>query len=153
MELRVVDFEILTKNYKNYQEGIAKIENVRQSFIKRAEPLKKEMEDIIRSFNSGLVMNNQAEQEAKFKKLQDEAQAIDQDYKTEMNGLHTALNTQTFEELSDIINTYSTTNNIDVVVGKMEVVYLNSKYDITENILNVLKESNLYTTTEETETI
>ena len=47
MELRVVDFEILTKNYKNYQEGIKNIENEKQEFIKSLEPVKKEMENII----------------------------------------------------------------------------------------------------------
>ena len=44
MEIRVVDFDVLTKNYTNYQEGILNLSNTRNSFIDRIEPIKKEME-------------------------------------------------------------------------------------------------------------
>ena len=69
MELRVVDFEVLTKNYKNYQEGIKNIEEEKKSFIKSLDPVKKEMETIISQMSSGLVIDEktQREKEEKFK--------------------------------------------------------------------------------------
>jgi Skp family chaperone for outer membrane proteins len=145
MELRVVDFEVLTKNYKNYQEGIKNIEEEKKSFIKSLDPVKKEMETIIAQMSSGLVIDEktQREKEEKFKSLQDQAVGIDSQFKVEMRRLHEELNKSTYDELSSIISEYSESNGIDLVIGKMEIVYLVDKFEITEQILEVLKERNL----------
>ena len=105
MEFRVVDFEILTKNYKNYQEGIKNIDNEKKEFIRSLDPVKKEMETIINQMSSGLIIDEktQREKEEKFKSLQDQALSIDNRFKVEMKKLHEDLNTKTFAELSEII--------------------------------------------------
>ena len=145
MELRVVDFEVLTKNYKNYQEGIKNIEEEKKSFIKSLDPVKKEMETIISQMSSGLVIDEktQREKEEKFKSLQEQAVGIDNQFKVEMRRLHEELNKSTYNELSTIISEYSEANSIDLVIGKMEIVYLVDKFEITEQILEVLKEKDL----------
>lgn len=145
MELRVVDFEVLTKNYKNYQEGIKNIEEEKKSFIKSLDPVKKEMETIISQMSSGLVIDEktQREKEEKFKSLQEQAVGIDNQFKVEMRRLHEELNKSTYDELSTIISEYSEANSIDLVIGKMEIVYLVDRFEITEQILEVLKERNL----------
>jgi Skp family chaperone for outer membrane proteins len=145
MELRVVDFEVLTKNYKNYQEGIKNIEEEKKSFIKSLDPVKKEMETIISQMSSGLVIDEktQREKEEKFKSLQEQAVGIDNQFKVEMRRLHEELNKSTYDELSKIISEYSESNGIDLVIGKMEIVYLVDKFEITEQILEVLKEKDL----------
>lgn len=154
MELRVVDFEILTKNYKNYQDGIKNIENEKQEFIKSLEPVKKEMENIIAQMSSGIIMDEKAqmEKEEKFKSLQDQAVGIDNKFKVEMRRLHEELNKTTYDELSTIISEYSEANSIDLVIGKMEIVYLKDNFEITEQILEVLKEKDLINVVEETTT-
>ncbi len=146
MEFRVVDFEILTKNYKNYQEGIKNIDNEKKEFIRSLDPVKKEMESIISQMSSGLIIDEktQREKEEKFKSLQDQALSIDNRFKVEMKKLHEDLNTKTFAELSEIIEEYSKSNNIDLVIGKMEVVYLVDKFEITEQILDVLRTKDLF---------
>ena len=151
MELRVVDFEILTKNYKNYQEGIKNIETEKQEFIKSLEPVKKEMENIIAQMSSGIIMDEKAqmEKEEKFKSLQDQAVGIDNQFKIEMRRLHEELNKSTYDDLSAIISEYSEANSIDLVIGKMEIVYLVDKFEITEQILEVLKEKGLFNSLEE----
>jgi len=151
MELRVVDFEILTKNYKNYQEGIKNIGNEKQEFIKSLEPVKKEMENIIAQMSSGIIMDekSQMEKEEKFKSLQDQAVGIDNQFKIEMRRLHEELNKSTYDDLSAIISEYSEANSIDLVIGKMEIVYLVDKFEITEQILEVLKEKDLFNSLEE----
>ena len=151
MELRVVDFEILTKNYKNYQEGIKNIEEEKKSFIKSLEPVKKEMESIIAQMSTGLVIDEktQSEKEEKFKSLQDQAVGIDNQFKVEMRRLHEELNKTTYDELSTIISEYSEANSIDLVIGKMEIVYLKDNFEITEKILEVLKEKDLFNSLEE----
>jgi Skp family chaperone for outer membrane proteins len=154
MKLRVTDFEILTKNYSNYQDGIKRIEEEKKDFIKSLEPVKKEMESIISQMSSGLIVDEttQKEKEEKFRSLQEQAMNIDNQFKTEMHRLHDELNKKTFDELSEIIDTYSKSNDIDMVIGKMEVVYLKEEFEITNDILEILKEKNLYYSTETTQT-
>ena len=154
MELRVVDFEVLTKNYKNYQDGIKNIEEEKKSFIKSLDPVKKEMETIISQMSSGLVIDEktQREKEERFKALQEQAVGIDNQFKVEMRRLHEELNKTTYDELSTIISEYSEANSIDLVIGKMEIVYLVDKFEITEQILEVLKEKDLINLIEETTT-
>ena len=151
MELRVVDFEVLTKNYKNYQDGIKNIEEEKKSFIKSLDPVKKEMETIISQMSTGLIVDEktQSEKEERFKALQDQAVGIDNQFKVEMRRLHDELNKSTYNELSTIISEYSEANSIDLVIGKMEIVYLVDKFEITEQILEVLKEKDLINVVEE----
>jgi Skp family chaperone for outer membrane proteins len=156
MNIKVVDFEILTKNYTNYQLGIKNIEEEKKEFIKSLDPVKKEMESIISQMSSGLIMDEQTqkEREDKFRSLQEQAMNIDNQFKVEMRRLHDELNKKTFDELSEIIDTYSTNNNLDMVIGKMEVVYLKESFEVTNDILEILKEKKLfYTETTETEVL
>lgn len=150
MKLRVTDFEVITKNYSNYQEGIKRIEGEKKDFVKSLEPVKKEMESIISQMSSGIIMDEttQKEKEDKFRTLQEQAMNIDNQFKVEMRRLHDELNKKTFDELSEIIDEYSKQNDIDMVIGKMEVVYLKEEFEITNNILEILKEKNLFHETE-----
>lgn len=153
MELRVVDFDILTRNYKNYQDGIRNLSEVRNSFITKLDPLKNEMEKIIKEANSGLIMDekSQRESEKKFNELQEGAMAIDSEFKSTMKKAQDELNRVTYDELSDIIDEWSDANNVDMVIGKMEVVYLKEKFEVTNEVLESLKAKNLYV--EFTETV
>ena len=146
MEIRVLDFDILTKNYKNYQDGLKNIAGEKNHFITKLGPLKTEMESIINAAKSGLVLdpNTQRQKEQKFSELQQEAMMIDGDFKAKMRELHDALNKTTFDELTAFVNKWATENSIDLITGKMEVVYANEKYDATNDILEILKENNLY---------
>ena len=103
------------------------------------------METIISQMSSGLIVDEktQSEKEQKFKALQDQAVGIDNQFKVEMRRLHEELNKSTYNELSTIISEYSEANSIDLVIGKMEIVYLVDKFEITEQILEVLKEKDL----------
>ena len=146
MEIRVLDFDILTKNYKNYQEGLNNIAGEKNEFITKLGPIKSEMETIINAAKSGLVLDpaTQRQKEQKFSELQQEAMMIDGDFKARMRELHDSLNKTTFDELTTFVNEWANENSIDLVTGKMEVVFANDKFDATNNILDILKEKNLY---------
>ena len=154
MEIRVLDFEILTKNYKNYQEGIKNIAGEKNQFITKLGPIKTEMEKIINAAKSGIILepNAQKQQEQKFAEFQQEAMMIDNDYKSKMRQLHDSLNKTTFDELSVFVNDWAKENSIDLITGKMEVVYANEKLDATNDILEILKDNNLYVEYTETPT-
>ena len=73
-----------------------------------------------------------------------DAMMIDGDFKARMRELHDALNKTTFDELSAFVNEWATENSIDLITGKMEVVFANDKYDATNAILDILKSKDLY---------
>ncbi len=146
MEIRVVDFDILTKNFSNYQEGIINLARVRDSFIKKMNPIKEEMESIIKAANSGLILDQKSQQQnnERFSQLQESAMGIDNEFKATMRTEQDNLNKKTYDELSAIIEEWSTGKGIDMIMGKMEVVWCSSLVDITDSILESLKEKNLY---------
>ena len=146
MEIRVLDFDILTKNYKNYQDGLKNIAGEKNQFVTKLGPLKTEMESIVNSAKSGLVLdpNTQRQKEQRFAELQQEAMMIDGDFKAKMRELHDALNKTTFDELTAFVNQWAKENSIDLITGKMEVVYANDKFDATNDILEILKENSYY---------
>ena len=146
MEIRVLDFDVLTKNYKNYQDGLKNIAGEKNQFITKLGPIKTEMESIINSAKSGIVLdpNTQRQTEQKFSELQQEAMMIDGDFKARMRELHDSLNKTTFDELSTFVDEWARENSIDLITGKMEVVFANDKYDATGDILEILKSKDLY---------
>lgn len=154
MEIRVLDFDILTKNYKNYQDGLKSIAGEKNGFITKLGPIKTEMESIITSAKSGLVLdpNTQRQKEQRFSELQQEAMMIDGDFKARMRELHDELNKTTFDELTVFVNEWAKENSIDLITGKMEVVFVNDKFDATNEILDILKSKGLYVEQEVAET-
>jgi hypothetical protein len=69
-----------------------------------------------------------------------------------MRELHDDLNKRTFDELSEIIDEWAKANSIDLITGKMEVVYAAEKFDATDAIIDILKERELYFEDKETVT-
>ena len=146
METRIVDFEILTKHYINYQDGVKEINTERDRCGDKMTPLKTEMESIIRTSNSGVVVDQKTQKTRaeRFQQLQEEAVEIDGEFKNSMKKLRDDLNTKIYEELSVIISEWGSNNKIDLITGKMEVVYSNPKFEVTDNILTLLKKKELF---------
>lgn len=154
MEIRVIDFDRLTRSYANYREGVKSIEGEKNEFLSKLGPIKKEMESIINSAKSGLVLDpaSQRQKEVRFAELQQEALTIDGDFKAKMRDLHENLNKKTFDELSEIIDEWSRANSIDLVTGKMEVVFAAERLDATDTIIDILKDRGLHFEEPETST-
>lgn len=154
MEIRVIDFDRLTRSYTNYRNGVKSIEGEKNEFLSKLGPIKNEMESIINAAKSGLVLdsNTQRQKELRFAELQQEAMSIDGDFKAKMRELHDELNKRTFDELSEIIDEWAKVNSIDLITGKMEVVYAAEKFDATDAIIDILKERSLYFEEKETVT-
>jgi Skp family chaperone for outer membrane proteins len=146
MEIRVVDFDKLTRNYINYRKGVNKINSEKDNFLQEIEPIRKEMNSIISSMSGGLVLDNRSQEEKaiQFRTLQQELVSKEQDFKYKLKGWTDELNEKCYDELSEIITNWSIENSIDLVTGKMEVVFCNPKFEATDDILNILKEKDLY---------
>jgi Skp family chaperone for outer membrane proteins len=146
MEIRIIDFELVTKHFVTYQKGMTEIRQVRDVFQKKVEPIRKEMQTIISQSSSGLVLDTLSQQERaeRFQKLQQELVSIDADYKHQMNEMHGKLNVKSYDELEILISDWAKENSIDLVTSKMEVIFVNEKFDVTNDIIELLKTKELY---------
>jgi Skp family chaperone for outer membrane proteins len=146
MEIRVIDFEILTTHYKKYRDVVDLINLERKKILEQIEPLRKEMNMIISSATTGIILNGQTQQQQaeRFQELQQELVNIDNDFKAKNKEMVDQLNTKSFDELSVIITEWAEKNSIDLVSGKMEIIFCNDKWDVTNDILEILKEQELY---------
>jgi Skp family chaperone for outer membrane proteins len=143
MTIKVVNFEILSRHYKNYQDGITKISDTKKEFIERLDPFKKEMELIITKANNGEKLSE--EQEAKFQEFQSQAVEIDEDFKFTMRKMNDELSKAIYSDLSNFINEWTTSNTeVDLVIGSTEVVFLKEEHDVTEQVLEIIKEKGLH---------
>lgn len=146
MVLKIIDFQELTSHYKNYRDGISEIESKKQQFLEKLEPIKKEMNEIIKYAQSGLIVDEQSQKSKseRFQNLQQEAVSLDNDFKFELKKMTDDLNEKSYDELSEIITEWSKKNDVDVVIGKMEVVFNKPDFESTNDILEILKEKNLF---------
>ncbi len=146
MKLRVINFEEVTKHYITFVDGKKEIQKTKEGFLQKIEPLRQEMETIIKAANSGLIVDQQSQQQRmeKFRKLQEEAVGYDNDFKYQFKEMNDKLNVKVYDELEQIIGDWAKENDIDVVTGKMEVVYLKPEFDATSDILEVLKNKKLF---------
>jgi Skp family chaperone for outer membrane proteins len=146
MVIKVVDFEILSRHLKQYQDGLNNIGEVKRKFVDRLTPFKKEMETIITAANSGIVLDEESEKKRvdRFQEIQNTAVEIDNEFKQEMRKMNDDLSKSVYVELSTIINKWSVDSNIDMVIGSTEVVFLKEEHYVTEDILKILKEKNLF---------
>lgn len=146
MEIRVIDFEVLTRNFKPYVDGYLKIEDEKKNFIKSIESEKKEFEEIVKRAQSGLLMDSSSQEKDsnRAKDLQDILMQKDIEYKTMVKTMSDDLNTNVYDQLESIIAEWTKDKEIDLVMGKMEVIFNSERVDVTNNILELIKEKNLF---------
>jgi Skp family chaperone for outer membrane proteins len=89
----------------------------------------------------------------RFEELKQAALEIDQEYKDQVIQMQDKLTKSTYEDLEKIISEWRELNSIDLVIGKIEVVCLNSKYESTNEILDILKSKSLFIEFEEKEPV
>jgi Skp family chaperone for outer membrane proteins len=146
MELRIVDFEKLSIHYSKYRDGLDMLEFTKNEYLKQVEPIKKEMNSIIASMQSGLVMDTRTQKERaeRFQKLQEQLTSIDKDATHQLSNYRDKMTKEVYAEMEEIITEWSKSNNIDLVMGKIECVYVKEEFEVTNSILEVFKSKNLY---------
>lgn len=142
MIIKVVNFETLSRQYVPYQDGITNITNVKKDFIAKLEPFKKELESIINRSQSGEQLDETTQ--TRFNELQEYAVSVDEDFKSTMRKMNDELSKNIYGELAEIIEVWSQKNNIDMIIGSTEVVFLKDKHDVTEQVLEVIREKELH---------
>jgi len=143
MNIKVVDFEILSRHYVKYQEGITKIEEVKDEFVKRLDPFKNEMQELLKNSMTADEETQKTSAE-RFQILQEEGMMIDEEFKRKMRQMNDELSKDIYNDLERIITEWAASNDVDMVIGSTEVVFLKQEHYITSYIIDLLKERDLY---------
>jgi len=70
----------------------------------------------------------------------------DSQFKKQLKDMSEEINTSVYDQLSVIIAEWSNANSINLVMGKMEVIFNTDDIDATEQILEAIKEKGMYYT-------
>jgi Skp family chaperone for outer membrane proteins len=70
----------------------------------------------------------------------------DNEFKTQLKELSEDLNTSVYEQLAVIVDAWANANSIDLVMGKMEVIFNTNKVDATNEIMEIIKQKGLFYT-------
>jgi len=143
MNIKVVDFEILSRHYVKYQDGIKKIEEVKQEFVERLNPFRDEMQELLKTSMTADEATQKASAE-RFQILQEEGMQIDEEFKHKMRQMNDELSKEIYNDLERIITEWASTKDVDMVIGSTEVVFLKQEHYVTSYIIDLLKERELY---------
>jgi len=151
MKIYVVDFEQVLKNFVLYHESLKLIQTEKDKFASDIEKIKKEMEGIISASRLLVDEKSQMEQATKFKELQAKAIKLESEFRAQIVDIQNAELEKNFSEVSEIVKEWSQTAQIDLVINKTQTLFVNTQWDATEAIIEVLKNRNLYQEYKESE--
>lgn len=151
MKIYVVDFEQVLKNFVQYHESLKLIQTEKDKFASDIEKIKKEMEGIISASRLLVDEKSQMEQATKFKELQAKAIKLESEFRAQIVDIQNAELEKNFSEVSEIVKEWSQTAQIDLVINKTQTLFVNTQWDATEAIIEVLKNRNLYQEYKESE--
>lgn len=156
MNIYCVDYDKVAIRYKTYIEKASELDNLKLKHFQEMEGYKKEMESLVESSKNGLIVDDMTKRinAEKFKALQNKAMAKENNIRAEYQQKQADLMESCFVEISAIIDEYVKTNsdkNIDIVLNKEQIFYSNDKCELTDNIINLIREKGLYVELTETE--
>jgi len=141
----ILDFEEVLKHFTPYHESLKKIQTDKQEFSNLIEGIKKEMESIVNSSKSLILddVTNQSNQ-MKFRELQKKAVEAESDFRSSISVKQNEELEKNFQQVIDIVNIWAESNNIDIILNKNTVVFTKPEFEITNKIIELIKEKNLY---------
>lgn len=146
MKIYTVNFESIVKVYKPYVDVVKSMEDEKNAHIEKIEKYKAEMQAIINSSQT-LILDEKMKKEKmdQFGKLQNEAGKLDSDFRAHLTRLQDETMKKVYSEISDIISDFSDRNSIDMVINNTEVIYFSPNMDITDTVIDLIKDKSLFT--------
>ncbi len=145
MKTYIVDFEEVLKNFEPYHQSLKEIQGEKQEFANLIEDIKKEMESIVNSSKS-LILDEATQQknQNRFRELQTKAVQAESEFRANIVTKQNDELEKNFKQIIDIVEDYSSNNQIDLVINKNSVVFVNPNFEITSQIVDVIKQKGLY---------
>jgi Skp family chaperone for outer membrane proteins len=149
MNIYCVDYDKVAIRYKTYIEKASELDNLKLKHFQEMEGYKKEMEALVESSKSGLIVDDMTKRinAEKFKALQNKAMTKENNIRAEYQEKQADLMESCFVEISAIIDEYITLNpdkNIDIVINKEQIFYSSGKCELTDEIIELTKQKGLY---------
>ena len=69
---------------------------------------------------------------------------VDEEFKATMRKMNDELSKTIYGELAQFIEEWSEKNEIDMIIGSTEVVFLKDEHDVTEQVLEIIREKGLH---------
>lgn len=144
MTTHVLDFEEVLRNFKPYHESLKLIQKEKKEFSELIEGIKKEMETIIAS-NKSLILDDSTNQknQLRFRELQNKAVQVESDFRTTIVDKQNEEVERNFQQIMDLVNEYAA-GCLDLVINKNQVVFVDPKFEITNDIIEIVKKKGLY---------
>lgn len=145
MKIFTVNFEHLIKNYTLYQNSSQELELEKQKFTTKVDEIRKEMEMIVSSSRILVLDESLKNQNAmKLRELQSEGLKLESEFRSMMSQRQNEILEKSFSEIAEIAKNWSIENGADLVLNINAVVFSKDEYDITQKMIEILKEKNLY---------
>jgi Skp family chaperone for outer membrane proteins len=145
MTTYVLDFEEVLRNFQPYHESLKLIQKEKKEFSELIEGIKKEMETIIAS-NKSLILDDTTNQknQLRFRELQNKAVQSESEFRTTIVAKQNEEVEKNFAQIMDLVNDYASEKSLDLVVNKNQVVFVNPNFEITNDIIEIVKTKGLY---------
>jgi Skp family chaperone for outer membrane proteins len=145
MTTYVLDFEEVLRNFQPYHESLKLIQKEKKEFSELIEGIKKEMETISAS-NKSLILDDTTNQknQLRFRELQNKAVQAESEFRTTIVDKQNEEVEKNFAQIMDLVNDYASEKSLDLVVNKNQVVFVNPKFEITNEIIEIVKQKELY---------
>lgn len=145
MTTHILDFEEVLRNFEPYHVSLKSIQKEKKEFSELIDAIKTEMETIL-SGSKSLILDDATNQknQMRFKELQNKAVQAESEFRSNIVARQNEEVEKNFQQIMDIVQEYSIENSLDLVVNKSTVVYVNPKLEITQQIIEVVKQKELY---------
>ena len=145
MKTYILDFEEVLKNFTPYHESLKSIQKDKQDFADLIDGVKKEMETIINSSKS-LILDDSTNQknQMKFRELQTKAVQAESEFRANIVTKQNDELEKNFQQIIDLVNEWTKENDIDLVINKNTVVFVKPEFEITTNIVELIKDKGMY---------
>ena len=145
MTTHILDFEEVLRNFEPYHVSLKSIQKEKKEFSELIDAIKTEMETIL-SGSKSLILDDATNQknQMRFKELQNKAMQAESEFRSNIVARQNEEVEKNFQQIMDIVQEYSIENSLDLVVNKSTIVYVNPKLEITQQIIEVVKQKELY---------
>jgi Skp family chaperone for outer membrane proteins len=145
MEFRIVDTEILLKNFKPYHKSMEKINAEKAKFSDKVDSIRTEMETIVKTSQLIHVGEKTMEEKAqRFKELQAEAMELENEFRQMISKMQNEELDKNFREVSDIIQQWASENKVSHVFNKLQLAYTDESANCTDEVIEMFKTNDLY---------
>ena len=145
MKTYILDFEEVLKNFEPYHQSLKVIQKEKQDFSDLIDGIKKEMETIVNGSKS-LILDDATQQknQNRFRELQTKAVQAESEFRANIMTRQNDELEKNFQQIIELVNVWSSENNVDLVINKNTVVFVKPELEITDSIVKLIRDKGMF---------